>query len=153
MMPESKQRATRRVIAALIESGLTSEEMRQLLLSIAKNKQLLFTLQRLLDDGKVAWGEERPGSSGAPASYLSETVDAVVAAIDRQRMSKSELLELLSKYKLTKWNYQEGTKTSVRRLVETFIKNLSPNERADFVRLMLHGAQDDPYLEGILKRK
>lgn len=155
-MAKSNQQLMRPLLGAILSSGLTDPELRELAREL-RSGNLAFDLADLLDTFFVRTPRHEPlGSS--PKTVLSEfrreetAIRRAEAAIKRRRLSKAALHDLLESYAPPSVRQRLHESTSVTELLNTFFDSAPVDATQRFLAALETGKIDDPFLKGIRDR-
>jgi len=148
----TKQRVIRILLAALLESDLTQEEMRELSANLFSNPSLIFELSDILS-GVLQHFEKKSVTKGRNWREPGNDEELAYADLQRRRMSKSAVLRMMSKFSDVLMAQPIDPTATLRELVHLFWKSASPAERKEFTKALGAGRSKDLYLEGIMSRR
>lgn len=140
-------RITRTILGALIQSNLSAQELKRY--SSDRDLQEM-TLERLrfilqfFEDQSVADNKERLTDS-------FNAIEMAYEAIQRRRISKNEVVELLR----SSGGYRTGynpTAMTVKEMLLTYFENSSPSDQKRLLDRLVLPTSRDAYLEGILRK-
>jgi hypothetical protein len=145
-----RQRVMRSFIAALLQSELSLEELRQLSFDISTGT-FGAELSRLLEESIFALR----GSGAHEGKDAPDGVeDFVSSVIQKRRLSKKAVLEMMSSASPKKALKDPNTSASMREVLERFFRTASSSEISKFLNLLDPGETKttEAYLRGIIRR-
>lgn len=153
MNPKTRERVTKALVEALSKAGLSRNEAEELSIDMARNAALLTNFSQILKTAsRQIKGDQPTKSSSVP---ISETYDQYVSAfetIQRQRLSKSDVLELIFKASPKAKRKDVHPTASLRELVREFFDTASDSDIEKFLTNLRRQYTDDAYLQGITRR-
>lgn len=148
-MTKPNQQLIRPLLGAILSSGLTDPDLRDLAREL-RSGNLAFELADLLDTFFARTPRHEPlGSSRKSA--LSE-LGRAEAAIKRRRLSKAALHDLLESYAPPSVRQRLHESTSVTELLNAFFDSAPVDAAQRFLAALETGKIDDPFLKGIRDR-
>jgi hypothetical protein len=153
MRARTRKRVMRIILAALLESDLTTDEIQEFLGALFSNPALIFDLGDAL--GSLLQYFERRPTEKIRDWRTSVTTDEekVYGELQRRRMSKLAVMRMMNKFS-DAWEKQPiSSTTTLRELVHLFWKGASATERKEFAEALAAPRGKDPYLEGIISRR
>jgi hypothetical protein len=143
-----RQRVMRSFIAALLQSELSLEELRELSFDVSSGA-FGSDLSKLLDETIFTLRGRGPYES----KVAPETIeDSVIAIIQKRRLSKKAVLDLMASTNSRKAFKEPALTGSMRELVERFLRTASNNEVTKFLNLLDASETTEAYLRGIIRR-
>lgn len=141
------QRALRSILAGLINSGLTTHELRRFAQDLDDPfaiKDLQSMIYRIAETLRQSDSDRRsPRSEGAE--------DLLLEFIRRKRMSKANVKDrMMSLVPGLPINDEQDSRTT-RQLVQLFLQT-GTNRANQFIKSFGDEVRDDPYLKGIIAR-
>jgi hypothetical protein len=145
-----KERAIRKILAALLESELSVDEIGQLLADIQANPSFAQNVRDLLNRtiGRV----RDTGLKKLPNKTTDQRSreDLIFSAIQRHRLSKLEVLNLMRMSTPSEALSLNHT-SSMRELVSDFLRQASSHQVEELLK-HIDPTREDPYLSGIARR-
>ncbi len=154
MKSRNRERALRTLLTAFLKSELTVREIRDL--SREMESPSFLGEFRVLLQGVVEKLESRPAKQSAPREIplaFRDIQSSLYEAIQRRRISKKELLELMEKVypEITRKGWSKDV--PVRELVREFVTAVPLDKANDFLSLLDPRGGEDAYLQGIIRRR
>jgi hypothetical protein len=141
-----RQRATRYLLAGLLQSDLSAGDLQSLSFELTHGNLSRELGDLIMDLVFVFEAIERPrGERNVPSSDLVSIAYAIAA---RRRLSKKAVFQLMSSVSL-KIKPKDGV--TLREAFENYFR-LASVEEADSFLEVLSGESADPYLKGISRR-
>lgn len=153
MRPRTRDKISRILLAALMRSGLTPGELRELHDDLVRrDAEFLADFGRLLGDVLHHFRELESKKSYKFWNQTSEHLKAAYTAIQRRRLSKRAVLDIM----LDISSGIEGAKISpelpLKHLLQLFFESASQLEARRFVNTVRGETDGDAYLRGIIRR-
>jgi len=152
MRARTKNRVMRVLLAALLESDLTIDELEEFLSVRLENSMLMTELRGALV-GLLQYfdGKSRGKFTGLEARQTDE--DKIYSGLQRKRLSKSEAIQLMYKFSDSFTKQPLDANATLRELVHLFWRDATPAERREFSAALNDTRGKDAYLEGIISRR
>ncbi len=148
-----KERAIRTLLAALLSSDLSGEEIREVLEDLSRRNAIFFQITKLVEE--TARLANAPTLERLP-NRPSQTVLALndlLEAIRRRRLSRQELLEIMESVSPSVGPVSFlARNSSIRSLVAKFLSLASERDIERLMEAIKAGANRDEYLAGISRR-
>jgi hypothetical protein len=138
----------RSFLAALLQSELSLEELRELSLEISSGT-FGADLSKLLDETIFALRSSGPYERKVAPEAIE---DYVTAIIQKRRLSKKAVLDLMASTNSRKTFKEYALSGSMRELIERFFRTASNNEVTKFLNQLDAGETTEAYLRGIIRR-
>ena len=143
-----RQRVMRSFIAALLQSELTLEELRELSLEVSSG-MFGADLSKLLEETIFPLR----GSGSHESKVAPEAIEEyVLAAIQKRRLSKKAVVDLIASTNSRKSFKELALSGSMRELVEKFLRTASSSDVGKFLNQLDTGGTTEAYLRGIIRR-
>jgi hypothetical protein len=147
----TRARAIRILLSALLDSQLTVTELGEIAHELSKSSELSSDIAELLRD--VLSKLDIPGAKKL-VSGERETLDALAYSwISRRRLSKQAVLELMSTAKGKQQRDLGNPSQSMKELLKDFFSTGSMNDIRKFMEMLEQSGKEDPYLQGISRRR
>jgi hypothetical protein len=148
----TRQHVMRVLLGALMDSDLSVSELRELAKNLENSPEFLIQFIEMLR--LVLHRLERGVSLDARVPVSNSGEIAVYSAVQRRRLPKSTVLELMEKYSDAAHKLNVTERTTMRELIRKFLEVAKPEEVRGLRRaLETQTPRKDPYLEGIVRRK
>lgn len=145
---KARQRVMRSFMAALLQSDLSLEELRQLSFDISEGF-FAEELSKLLEEAIFAVRGVPPYESKSAPETAENFANAI---IQRRRLSKKAVLDLIANASLRKTPRGLNTADTLREILRKFFRTASPPEIAKFIDQLDSGETTEAYLRGISRR-
>ena len=147
----TRERAVRILLSALLDSDLTTTELSEIAQELSESPTLSWDLGALLRD--VLSKLDIPPTK-KPVSRIRDTLDTVAySMVSRRRLSKQTVLELMSTAKGKQQTELGNPNQTMRELLKEFLSTASTKERRKFMEMVENSGKEDPYLQGITRRR
>lgn len=145
------ERLIRVLAAALLQSDLSADELRRLSSDVLLQERISAAVRRILL--AVAGEKKYDRSFERHQTGADGDVDRVYDLIQRRRLSKSAVAGILRSIRPTEEDEGFENESTLRLMLDRFLKDASTREKTELLTLLSPGAQKDPYLDEILKRR
>lgn len=150
LRPRTRQHVMRVLLAALLDSDLSAQELRELATNLRENSEFLDDLAGVLRLILHRLERNVPGSGRASGLLPAET--KLFTAVQRRRLPKRILVEMMEVTSPSTRGRLPPDMT-VRELIEQYVA-IAKSAEVEELRTKLEGSpKEDPYLEGILRRR
>lgn len=153
MRPGNKERLRRVLLAAVLKSDLSLNEMQDLADEMSASPDFVWEFSSLLRDIIDRLRTTGPRKQSSQKPDASTVLEAAYRAIQRRRLSKKEVLETMAKVSPgTEW--RSRFTLPVREILAYFFSVASPSELARFLERFdvnpdFQDLRQDAYLRGI----
>lgn len=153
----SRERAMRLLLAALINSSMSADQLRQLAEEIRLSDKFASDFANLLqyvaEQVRTPSNQKNQKQSG---QIDRESLNMALVSIKRRRLSKKEIIDIITSVApdFKEQGKKEDVKT--RDIVAKFLAIASAEQRTHFLDLISRkgeGPSDDPYLRGIVGKR
>ena len=157
MRPGNRERLKRVLLAAVLKSDLTINEIQNLVDEMSRSPDFVWEFSSLLRD--VVSRMQKTG----PRKEVSQKVDPIPSlevayrAIQRNRYSKKEVLDMMEQASPGINEFVKGTKLPMRQILDRFLSIAPPSESGKFFSRFGINPDDqalpvDAYLVGINRK-
>lgn len=153
MIPSTKERLRRVLLAAVLKSDLSLNEMQHLADEMSASPDFVWEFSSLLRDVIDRLQKTGPRKQVSQKPDASSVLEAAYHAIQRRRLSKKEVLETMAKVSPgTEWRSRFAL--PMREILAYFFSVASPSEAAQFLERFdvnpdFQELRQDAYLRGI----
>ena len=153
MQPRIRGRLVRNIVAALMQSDLTTSELRELAEELASGR-FGRDIGVLLRDVLFSVQDAETGKANKREREVGElSIEAIATEIVRRRkMPKKAVLELIMKVSPRSSPQELVRAGTISDLLRKFFQTSSPHEQSKFLSILDSGSAEDPYLKGIVGR-
>lgn len=156
MRPSTRQSVIRKLLSALLHSSLSARELREVADELISNSKFATDLSVLLGEIVAKLEDMAPQKSTANSASEFDQIESVLASFKRRKISKSELLKVISALEPNSARQYSSSKLNSIEIAKEFLSSATPEQRLRF-SVMLSPRNEasliDPYLLGILKKK
>lgn len=145
------QPVLRKVVGSILSSNLTSREIIDLSRDLMHSPELAYEIARALRLSVEVFDEE-PNMRFEPVTSEPPWLTMVVDRIQKSKMPKREIIELLPKRYIDHISHATLQKMSLRDLLLRAFENTSQSNINSFIRKIGMDVEPDPYLTGIEKK-
>ncbi len=148
-----KKRAIRLFVAALLESELSVDEMRELLREIAEAPGFADTVANMISYVIDHLPSGTPRKQPPNERENMSIGNLLYSAIQRRRLSKPELLRIMESISSEGETIKEARRNAtVHQLISEFISRTSERDAERLLKVIDPVGSDDAYLRGITRR-
>jgi hypothetical protein len=153
MQPRTRHRLIRSIVAALMQSDLTVEELRELADELA-TESFGRDLGAMLRDVLFTVREAEVGKSNKREREVGQlSVEAIAMEIVRRRkLPRKVVVDLILRVSPRFRSQQAVRSGTISGMLRKFFQTSAPHEQNEFLNLLDKGTAEDPYLRGIVDR-
>ncbi|WP_175869822.1 hypothetical protein [Burkholderia sp. BCC0397] len=148
----NRQEIMRRMIGALLASGLSSRDLYLISENITRDQDFSYDLGRLLKDHLDIIGTTSPHKTSATAPKDPSWLISALEAVNRRGLSKKELISIIQKQ--TPLNASAATlnRLSAKEILLRAFENSSSAKISSLLNNLSEKIEPDMYLKGIEQR-
>lgn len=160
MKQSTRERVIRAIVAGLMNSDLTTRELREATDELARNPSFSFDLTMSLNEflerlSNNVYSKRIPSRLGGRSSKSgpeSMELNFLHNLIQRRRLSKKEIFEIMGSIS-PNFKFSGPYTASVREILEEFFHIATRDEFTRFMQKLQGTSEtDDPYLRGIIRK-
>jgi hypothetical protein len=152
MRRNERQEIMRRIVGAILASGLSSENIAIFSDELMSNVELSFELGVLLRKHMEIIGTNSPEGLSGNADVAPPWLSLMFDSVARKGLSKRELISLIARFKKLDVSMTTLQRFGVREILIRTFEDSSAKEISAFLKLINGDITSDPYLKGIEQR-
>jgi hypothetical protein len=148
----SQQEFKRRIIGAILASGLTSREIDAFAADLIENPSSAVDLGLALRAHLNVLGAEQPRMLPDSQSTHANWLSAASKAMEKQGISKKELVSMILEQGVLPHSHSSLMRQSTRDLLNLYLQHSNATQSNALLKRLGSTVEPDPYLKGIEQR-